>query len=112
MSCLDWPRPRIEYAMEEVPDTSRTPSPQFRCGSNFEDEIPISWEECNTQQFRKIQTRFFFYNTRISTRIFIHIYVVRATRLVTDISRLKRPRPPNPQAALGSWVIRLAHCAI
>src|SRR5436853_2042322 len=59
MSCLDWPRPKIEYAMEEVPDTSRTPSPQFRCGSNFENEIPISWEECNTQQFRKIQTRFF-----------------------------------------------------
>src|SRR5436853_7624216 len=60
MSCLDWPRPKIEYAMEEVPDTSRTPSPQFRCGLNFEDEILISWEECNTQQFRKIQTRFFF----------------------------------------------------
>src|SRR5438045_7293133 len=43
--------------------------PQSRHGLNFEDEILISWEVCNTPQ-QKSRPDFFYLYTRISTRIY------------------------------------------
>src|SRR3954471_6014369 len=54
---------RTQYGTESQYD------PQSRRGLNFENEIPISWEVCNTPQ-QKFRPDFFYLYTRISTRIY------------------------------------------
>src|SRR3954471_19150952 len=47
--------------------------PQSRLGLNFEDEIPISWEVCNTPQ-QKSRPDFFIYYIRVFLRVYTRTY--------------------------------------